>query len=154
MRDWACVGNEPLQSALPKLKVASQTFVIVQAMFFVLVASSRLGYAKTCHRPQGVGNAHMAVQAPRGLLIASPISSPMQASWKPDLQAASKKVGTLDMQSSPYWGETWSWVFLPTHSVLSQRGWKYLYTHTEPPLCFVWSWGTCKCQAPSVPRAR
>lgn len=44
----------------------------------------------------------------------------MQADWKLDLLAVAGEVETLDMQSSRYWGETGSWAFLPTFSVLSQ----------------------------------
>ena len=76
--------------------------MIVQASSLFLVIVSGGGCCKTCECPQSVGNAHMPIQAPRGLLTAYTFSSPKEVNWNLDRQAAAGKVRTLDMQSSPY----------------------------------------------------
>ena len=77
-----------------------------------------------------LGNAHMLVDIPKVLLIASPFNSPLQSNWKPDIQTAAGKMRTLYMQSGFCKEETEIWVFLFTYSVLSRR--EYLGTQALP----------------------
>ena len=109
------LGDEPHQSAMSELLVASQIFVSVQLIIFVLSPSR-------CACLKGVGKAHTPLQTSKGLRTTCPFRSSIQANWKPNIQAAAGGIiRILNIQSSLYQGEIGSWVFLPTHSVLNQR---------------------------------
>ena len=116
-----CIGRRILNHCATREVPSLKLLCLSNSQSLFLVASSRLGRAKTHYCSKGMGNAHTHVQAPKGLLIACPFRSPVQANWKPDLQAATGKGRMLALQSSPYQRETRSWVFEPIHSVLSQR---------------------------------
>lgn len=88
------------------------------------------------------------------ILIVYSIISPMQANWKPDLQAVAGKVGISDVQSSPHQGETGSWAVLLTLFWTRENSYyRGLCIHIELSLGIVWSWGICECWALSAPTA-
>lgn len=59
-----------------------------------------------------IGDGHILVQAPRGLLTSNPLSSLMQASRTLTLQAAGRKIRTFYTQQSPSQEEIRSWFLI------------------------------------------
>lgn len=118
-----------------------------------LVAPFGLGCAKSCQCPKDVGDTHTYLGSQMTPNFC-PFGFQLQANWESDLQAAAGKFRTLDMWWRLWSGETRSWGFLPTPSVLSQCHWECLCTQIELLVGFGWSSGIRECWTLLATRAR
>ena len=89
------------------------------ALFSVAPISWR--YVKTQHCPKGMGNPHKPVQAPKGLLIAFPFSTPIQVNWKLTLRQELGKTLCLTCSLKPIWEKLDAGCFCLLSLVLKKR---------------------------------